>query len=243
VSVFIRASRYQWQNDDPLYDALPLLTSVRFSYILEVGYTNLRCVWHMGCPAEIHPTPSPSNSPSDGTLALRSSQESDIMYYNAFSELFPHEEVPVEVGAPFGAQFAVSRAAIRQRSLREYIFYRNWLMKTELSDTDAATVLENTWHIIFGKPVVHCPNAIDSYCLLYGKCEMRFCTQAGCLYQWDSPLFQELPVGWPEIGWAGEHRSPHVLEELRRQPLAAHLRVINDVIEEEPCETVLPDWE
>lgn len=53
--LFIHAERFQWHNDDPDYDGLPLLRKLRIPYLQREGYVNLRCVWVIGCPSEIKP--------------------------------------------------------------------------------------------------------------------------------------------------------------------------------------------
>ena len=53
--LFIHPNRYQWHNDDPDYDGLPMLRRLQLPFLEEQGYVNIRCAWSLGCPAEIKP--------------------------------------------------------------------------------------------------------------------------------------------------------------------------------------------
>ncbi|KAJ2897445.1 hypothetical protein MKZ38_004676 [Zalerion maritima] len=202
-TIFHHASRMAWHNDNPDYDSLFLLQRFNFTYLGEQGYVNLRCVWTLGCPAEIHPLEDA------GLLEFEEvSRTARKDYAGAFRELFPGQEVPSEVGVPCCSQFGVSRLSIMKRPREDYIRYRDWLLNTKLDDGVSGRVLEYSWHIIFGKNATHCPDAEECYCRVYGLCDMKGpCDETGCQGWYTLPQFANLPVGWPRMGWDGEDRG------------------------------------
>ena len=46
--VFIHGKRYQWHNDDPMYDHVPIIRNLRLAHVDKVGYASLRCTWEPG---------------------------------------------------------------------------------------------------------------------------------------------------------------------------------------------------
>jgi hypothetical protein len=197
--IFHHAQRFQWHNDDPDYDSLPLLQRFRLDYLREQGYVNLRCVWVLGCPSEIKPFEDDYEPKKDEPVHAK------YAYKKAYEQLFPGETVPEKIGVTCCSQFAVRRETILQRPKADYVAYRDWLVKAPLGDDISGRVLEYSWHIIFGKEAVHCPAAGECYCRLYGLCDMR-CDQDKCDGQYKLPPFSTLPEGWPKIGWDKEDR-------------------------------------
>ncbi|MCJ1245763.1 hypothetical protein MMC30_002967 [Trapelia coarctata] len=86
VTLFLHSARYQWHNDDPLYDGIPILQNLRIDYIKTEGYANLRCGWTLGCPSEIQPERKIDD------------ERTETYYSDAFKILFPNEPVPGVVG-------------------------------------------------------------------------------------------------------------------------------------------------
>ncbi|TVY48838.1 hypothetical protein LCER1_G009231 [Lachnellula cervina] len=211
VMVFMHNGRYQWHNDDPLYDAVPVLRNLQLPYLISQQYTNLRCVWTLGCPAELEFNKSPEN--------VDASKTTEIAYPEAFRELFPGQSVPPTVGVACCAQFAVTREKIRERPVDHYKRYRQWLLDTPLDDYVSGRILEYSWHIIFGKPPIHCPNTKECYCKVFGQCDLE-CEGGECGNHWPFPPFSTLPYGWPTVGWDGETRSDEVLAGLRKNATA-----------------------
>lgn len=188
-------------------DNVPLLRNLQLPYIISQGYANLRCVWDLGCPAEINlETPPGTIDPSKAT---------EIAYPQAFHELFPEEPLPSSVGVACCAQFAVTRDRIRVRPQKDYQHYRQWLLDTSLENQVSGRVLEYSWHIIFGKPAVHCPDARVCYCNTYGLCNLKCEEEGKCGNRWPFPPFATLPKGWPTVGWDGESRSDETLDDMR----------------------------
>jgi Protein of unknown function (DUF3431) len=134
--LFIHAQRYQWHNDDPYYDGVPMLRSFQLPYLDQQGYVNLRCVWILGCPEEIRPV---EDAHSQGINAGQ-------YFLNGYRELFPTREVPEAVGVSCCAQFGVTRWKIRERPKFDYERFRTWLLETSLSDDMSGRIMEYSWH-------------------------------------------------------------------------------------------------
>ncbi|CAG8248306.1 unnamed protein product [Penicillium olsonii] len=202
--LFIHSQRYQWHNDDPYYDGIPPLQHFQVPYLQEQGYVNLRCVWTLGCPTEIHPL----------TDTHRSAVHAGEYYKTGFMELFPNTPVPEEVGVSCCAQFGVSRAKVLERPRLDYERYRAWLSNTPLPDDLSGRIMEYSWHMIFGMKPVHCPNAKECYCKVFGLCDLNCPWEGGCDDRYALPPYSSLPKGWPKIGWKGQEQDPtHGLPE------------------------------
>ncbi|TVY32702.1 hypothetical protein LOCC1_G008776 [Lachnellula occidentalis] len=214
LMVFMHNGRYQWHNDDPLYDAVPVLRNLQLPYLISQQYTNLRCVWTLGCPAEMELDKS--------IETIDASRTTEIAYPKAFEELFPGQTLPSTVGVACCAQFVVTREKILERPVEDYKRYRQWLLDTPLDDYVSGRILEYSWHIIFGKPPVHCPDPKECYCKVFGQCDLE-CVEGECGQHWPFPRFSTLPRGWPTVGWDGEIRSDEVLAGLRGNATAASI--------------------
>jgi hypothetical protein len=219
--LFIHSQRFQWHNDDPYYDGVPPLQNFQIPYLQEQGYVNLRCVWTLGCPAEIRPL----------TDTHRNDVHAGEYFKNGFMELFPGTPVPEEVGVSCCAQFGVSRAKVLERPREDYERYREWLSTTPLQDDLSGRIMEYSWHsmrllslpryrmltstlVIFGKNPVHCPNAAECYCKVFGLCDLSCPWEGGCDDRYALPPYSSLPKGWPHIGWKGQAQdTSHGLPE------------------------------
>lgn len=84
IVIFMHGGRYRWHNGDPLYDSARVLSRLQIPYVQEQGYVNMRCVWTVGCPAEIHPV----QKGQLGMVAQGGAIPGDV-YASAFRELFP----------------------------------------------------------------------------------------------------------------------------------------------------------
>ncbi len=182
-----------------------MLKNLQLPYVLSQGYVNLRCVWALGCPSEMRLDQPPTDS----------SLTTEAAYPQAFQELFPGRALPLVVGVGCCAQFAVSGARIRDTSLSQYEHYRRWLLETSLEDHISGRVLEYSWHMIFGKEPVHCLNAEECYCNVFGFCKLECQGNDKCGERWPFPPSATLPDGWPKIGWEGESRDKALLDKIR----------------------------
>ncbi|KAI0111169.1 hypothetical protein GGR51DRAFT_67879 [Nemania sp. FL0031] len=200
-ALFIHASRFAWHNDDPDYDALPTLRSFRLQHLQTEGYVNLRCVWVIGCPAEIRPVQD--EALADGAEKVLAKH----VYKQAFEELLPGVAVPEIVAVSCCSQFGVTRETIRGRPKEDYIRYREWLLATPLDDALNGRVFEFAWHIIFGKEAVHCPSAAECYCNVFGLCDIPCPDDSSCTGRYILPPYSTLPKGWPLVGWDQASRN------------------------------------
>ncbi|KAJ5182437.1 Protein of unknown function DUF3431 [Penicillium capsulatum] len=188
IVVFLHGGRYQWHNDNPLYDSVVSIKHLNPDYVREAGYVNLRCAWAIGCPAELEPARYLRDRPDDP------GHPTAVAFPDAFRDLFPGQDMPETVGVPCCSQFAVSRDKVHERDREEYVRLRQWLMETPLDAGVSGRIMEYAWHILFGKPAQFCPDARDCYCKTYGYCQM---SQEDLDKQWVWRGL-ELPPGWPE---------------------------------------------
>lgn len=195
--LFIHSQRYQWHNDDPYYDGVPMIRRFQTPYLEKIGYTNLRCAWILGCPEEIHPM-------TDSDLEA---VHAGPYYMNGFKELFPGVTVPDAVGVSCCAQFGVTRWKIHERPKSDYERYKRWLTETDLDDDTSGRIMEYSWHMIFGMDPIHCPNAAECYCNVWGLCDLK-CSVDRCEGRYILPPYSTLPDGWPLIGWDGQPQDP-----------------------------------
>ncbi|GAB7323565.1 hypothetical protein MBLNU13_g07067t1 [Cladosporium sp. NU13] len=143
--IFQHANRYQWHNDDPLYDGQRMLSRLKLPFVKAQGYVNLRCVWTLGCPAEIRPI-GEFIAPSSDNEVVPEEARAGAFYKSAFEELFPGVPVPEVIGASCCAQFAVTADKVRERPKSDYENYRRWLLETRLPDDISGRILEYSWH-------------------------------------------------------------------------------------------------
>ena len=125
-------------------DGLPMLRNLQLPYLAAQGYLNLRCVWTLGCPAEIRP--KTSAPPPGAAVADRDREKTELAYGAAFRELFPGAPLPEIVAASCCAQFALTARKVRERPRADYVRYRRWLLATELPDNVSGRILEYMWH-------------------------------------------------------------------------------------------------
>ncbi|THW07926.1 hypothetical protein D6D26_00641 [Aureobasidium pullulans] len=164
VSIFMHAHRYAWHNNDIMdLDSAQMVRNLNPNHVIRHGYVNLRCHWSPGCPAEvsgIHP----------GALVANAQRQEEMIIAEAWSEIFPLDPIPPTLSQPCCAQFAISRERIQALPLSKYIYYRDWLLKTSLSDSLSGRVFEQIWVVIFGGVAVDCPAMHLCYCDGYGYC-------------------------------------------------------------------------
>ncbi|KAJ5649226.1 uncharacterized protein N7484_002949 [Penicillium longicatenatum] len=194
VNVFLHGGRYQWHNDNPLYDSVISIKDLQLNHVRNAGYVNLRCTWIIGCPAELEPARYLRERPDDP------GHPTAVEFPDSFMALFPGEPVPDIIGVPCCSQFAVSREAIRARGKEEYVRMRDWLLNSPLDASTSGRIFEYSWHIMFGKTAQYCLDAAECYCNTYGYCNM---TDADLQNQWVWKGMV-LPEGWPEKGWPEE---------------------------------------
>ena len=148
IVVFLHAHRngsdIAWHNDDPNFDNVNTLQSLRIAHVQEKGYANLRCQHIPGCPDTIHPleTPRPGARIPEHAIA------------DAWQYMFTDVDAPKVIGVACCSQFAVSKRQVLTRSKKDYERYIKWLMGSKLEDAISGRVLEYLWHVIFGMEAV-----------------------------------------------------------------------------------------
>jgi hypothetical protein len=140
VTVFMHGARYQWHNDNPLYDSVASIESLNLDFVRQEGYASLRCTWMIGCPAELEPARFLRERPDDPM------HPTAVEYPDQFQILFPDTPVPELVGGGCCSQFAVSREQIHQRPKSDYERYRRWLVDTILDSGTSGRIMEYSWH-------------------------------------------------------------------------------------------------
>ncbi|EIT77125.1 hypothetical protein F9C07_10440 [Aspergillus flavus] len=148
-----------WHTDNMEYSNVVAIRNLQADFVQQNGYANLRCQETPGCPEELRPLRNPP----------RPGQTTEAAYAQAWKELFNNTEVPEVIGAPCCSQFAVSRDQVLKRSFEEYMQYYNWVLTNDLPDDVTSRVMEYSWHIIFGKDPVYCPDSLQCYADVYGN--------------------------------------------------------------------------
>jgi len=161
VAVFMHSHQNAWHNDALFNgDAAQLLRKLNLNRVTREGYMNTRCGFGPGCPAWMHP----------GTVEEDETKQEEIMLARAWGELFPDEPIPSVLAQPCCAQFALSRDRIRSIPRARFVFYRDWLLSTDLSDYITGRIWEYLWQYIFtGEPVL-CVEENVCLCDGYGFC-------------------------------------------------------------------------
>jgi hypothetical protein len=120
----------------------------------------MRCSHYPGCPDWIHP----------GTTAKDQYKPEEVLIAKSWSELFPLDEVPSILAQPCCAQFALSRERIQAKPYAQYVWYRDWLLNTQLPDFFSGRMFEYMWQFIFTGGNIYCPKEHVCFCDQYGFC-------------------------------------------------------------------------
>ena len=163
ITIFMHAHRVTWHNNDLMFsDAVEMIRRLSSPKVTRDGYMNMRCHLDPGCPDHIHPSVADDN---DGNIPEA------VVIGRAWLELFPNAEAPPTVlSQPCCAQFALSRERIQNLPLEQYIFFRRWLLDTDLDDRLSGRVWEYVWQYIFAGVEEFCPTESICYCDGYGIC-------------------------------------------------------------------------
>ncbi|KAJ6086863.1 hypothetical protein N7467_005777 [Penicillium canescens] len=161
VAVFMHSHQVAWHNDNLFGgDAAELLRRLNLNRVIREGYMNTRCGYGPGCPAWMHP----------GAIEEDESKQEEIMLARAWGELFPDEAIPNVLAQPCCAQFALSRDRIRSIPHARYVYYRDWLLGTDLSDYITGRIWEYLWQYVFTGEAVLCVEETICLCDGYGFC-------------------------------------------------------------------------
>jgi hypothetical protein len=97
-------------------------------------------------------------------------KQEEAMLARTWVELFPLDEIPEVLAQPCCGQFAISKETIRSQPLARYVFYRDWLLRTDLSDYISGRVWEYMWQFVFTGKNINCPKEHVCYCDGFGVC-------------------------------------------------------------------------
>ena len=161
IAIFMHAHRWTHHNNHLLgHDAVQMIRRLNSDYVTRKGYVNMRCEWYPGCPEWLHP---------DNAKESLAKQEEEVLS-RSWKELFPTSPIPKALGQACCAQFALSRERILSISLSRYIFYRDWVMRTPLSNYISGRIWEYTWQFLFTGQSTVCPAEHICYCDGFGVC-------------------------------------------------------------------------
>lgn len=161
VMLFMHSHQYSWHNNElSNNDAADMIRRISPGRITREGYMNMRCHWGPGCPDWMHP----------GNVIEDGNKQEEIVLAKVWSELFPHDPIPQTLAQPCCAQFALSIDRVRAIPLSRYVFYRDWLLRTELNDYLSGRVWEYLWQVLFTGQSSVCPKQHICYCDGYGIC-------------------------------------------------------------------------
>ncbi|MCJ1272461.1 hypothetical protein MMC21_000247 [Puttea exsequens] len=161
VVIFMHSHRWTHHNNALLgHDAVQMIRRLSNDHVAREGYFNMRCQWHPGCPEWLHP----------GNTKETLDKQEEMVLSRCWEELFPSEPLPRALGQPCCAQFALSKERIRSIPRSRFIFYRDWILRTPLSDYVSGRIWEYSWQYIFTGQSVVCPAEHICYCDGFGLC-------------------------------------------------------------------------
>ena len=161
IIIFMHAHRWTHHNNALLaYDAAEMVRRLNSDYVTQEGYVNMRCHWSPGCPEWLH-----SDVPRESL-----EKQEEIVLSKSWSELFPLDPVPTALGQACCAQFALSRERVLSVPLSRFIFYRDWISRTTLSDYISGRIWEYSWQFLFTARSIYCPAEHVCYCGGFGLC-------------------------------------------------------------------------
>ena len=161
IIIFMHAHRWTHHNNALLaYDAVEMVRRLHNDYVTKEGYVNMRCSWSPGCPEWLH-----SDSPRESL-----EKQEEIVLSKSWSELFPSDPIPAALGQACCAQFALSRERILSIPLSRFIFYRDWIARTPLSDYISGRIWEYSWQFLFTGRSIYCPAEHICNCGGFGLC-------------------------------------------------------------------------
>ena len=161
ILIFLHSHRWTHHNNALLaYDASEMVRKLNSDYVIREGYVNLRCHWSPGCPEWLHP-----GNPQESL-----EKQEEVVLSRCWSELFPSDPLPASLGQACCAQFALSKERVLSIPLSRFIFYRDWIARTTLSDYISGRIWEYSWQFLFTGQSIYCPAEHICYCGGFGLC-------------------------------------------------------------------------
>jgi hypothetical protein len=175
LMVFMHAGRTSWHNNAILhFKSEPMVRRLRRSFVRDQGFVNLLCDESFRCANLFKATDQ--GYPAYILTRERHGKGSLESQYDKFQEvwdaIFPSQPIPLSLGCPDGAQFALTRQTARGVPLDRLKALRQWIIDTQLKSFQAGGVFERTWHMIFQgtSNSVACYIPHECFCSLYGIC-------------------------------------------------------------------------
>ena len=161
ITIFMHAHQKAWHNNELLgFDSAEMVRRLKSETINRQGYMNMRCAVDPGCPEWLHP--------HAGEDLLGKQEQAWLA--SCWKELFPLDNMPQSLSQPCCAQFAISKPQIVSITLDRFIFYRDWLLRTTLTDYISGRIWEFAWHYVFTGSDTYCPSDHACYCEGFGLC-------------------------------------------------------------------------
>lgn len=161
IILFMHSHRWTHHNNHLLgFDASQMIRALNNAYVVRQGYVNMRCHWSPGCPEWLRP------SSGQDTLG----KQEETVLEQCWQELFPFDPLPLFLAQPCCAQFALSKARALSVPRSRYVYYRDWILKTPLSDYISGRIWEYSWQYLFTKDSARCPAEHVCYCDGFGIC-------------------------------------------------------------------------
>ena len=161
VIIFMHAHRWTHHNNELLgYDAPQMIRRLSNAHVTRQGYVNMRCHWSPGCPEWLHP----------GSREEALGKQEEAVLVESWAELFPSDPIPKTLAQPCCAQFALSGQRIHSIPLSRFTFFRDWILRTPLSDYISGRIWEYSWQYLFTRQNVSCPAEHICYCDAFGVC-------------------------------------------------------------------------
>ena len=161
IVLFMHAHRYTHHNSEILnFDAVQMIQRLSNDYVITQGYVNMRCTWSPGCPQWLQPETSREDI----------SKQEEAVLSQSWHELFPYDPLPRTLAQACCAQFALSKQRIQAIPKSRYIFFRDWIMRTPLSDYISGRIWEYSWQYLFTGQGTFCPDEHLCLCNGFGIC-------------------------------------------------------------------------
>lgn len=161
IAIFMHAHRWTHHNNELLdNDAVQMISKLSSDHVFREGYFNMRCQWDPGCPEWLNPT----------NLHANLGKQEEVVLSRCWRELFPLDPLPGFLAQACCAQFALSKERILSIPLSRFMFYRNWILMTPLSDYISGRIWEYSWQYIFTGRHANCPAEHICYCDGFGVC-------------------------------------------------------------------------
>ncbi|KAF2763066.1 hypothetical protein EJ05DRAFT_481913 [Pseudovirgaria hyperparasitica] len=188
-----------WHVDQPLHSNPAAVRALNLTLVRERGYVNLRCNTRPNCVAGGEEMRHPrlltreiwrsfwagTSTPYD-VMEQELKQRPTIDYAasgNYTQSFLSWLATVVSPGPKFqatyptppiadtaGAQFAVSRNAVRMRPKNDYVALKTWLVHVKKNDNVSGRTFEYLWHVVFGQPGVLCYDRTKCECEVFGRC-------------------------------------------------------------------------